>query len=95
MAVNNGYVADNGSLTTLTLPSVAAFGSIIRVAGKAGGWAIAQNAGQIVHFGSASTTSGAGGSLSSTLTYDAVELLCITANTTFAVLSSVGNLTVV
>ncbi len=96
MAVNNGYIANNGSLVTLTLPATAALGSIIEVCGKgAGGWSIAQNSGQTIHFGAANTTTGATGSLSSTLQYDAVRLVCSTANTDFVVLSSVGNLTVV
>jgi hypothetical protein len=96
MAVNNGYIANNGGLVTLTLPATAALGSIIRVAGKgAGGWLIAQNGGQTIHFGALSSTTGVGGSLASTATFDAVELLCITANTDFEVLSSVGNITVV
>lgn len=95
MAVNNGYVANNGALVTLTLPASAAFGDILRVAGKgAGGWLIAQNAGQTIHFGTSDTTPGAGGSLASTQQYDAVELLCITANTDFVTLSSIGNITV-
>lgn len=96
MAVENGYVANNGALVTLTLPATAAFGSIIEVAGKgAGGWSIAQNSGQTIHFGASNTTTGAGGSLSSTLQYDTVRLLCTTTNTDFVVLSSIGNLTVV
>lgn len=96
MAVNKGYIANNAGLVTLTLPTTAALGSIIEVAGKgAGGWLVAQNSGQLIHFGSSTTTTGAGGSLASTLQYDTVKLLCITANTTFTVLSAVGNLTVV
>ena len=96
MAINNGYVANNAGLVTLTLPAVAAFGSVIRVAGKgAGGWLIAQNAGQTIFYGATSTTPGAGGSLASTLPNHCVELVCITANNDWEVLSSVGNLTVV
>jgi hypothetical protein len=96
MAVDNGYVANNAALVTLTLPATAAFGTKIRVAGKGdGGWAIAQNAGQtIIWDEAASTTTGVGGSLASTDDYDAVELLCITADTDWVVLSSKGNITV-
>lgn len=95
MDVNNGYIANNGGLVTLTLPATAALGDIIEVCGKgAGGWSIAQNSGQTIHFGASSTTTGATGSLSSTLQYDAVRMVCITADTDFVVLSSVGNLTV-
>lgn len=96
MAVDNGYVANNASLVTATLPTTAAFGSVVRVAGKgAGGWLIAQNASEIIHFGTTDTTTGAGGSLASTETHDAVELLCIVADTEWEVLSSLGNITIV
>ena len=96
MAINNGYVADRGTLVTLTLPAVAAFGSRFEIVGKgSGGWTINQGVGQQIHFGHLDTTSGAGGSLSSTLQYDCVELICVTANTSFVVKSSIGNLTVV
>ena len=96
MVVDNGYVANNGSLVTFTLPTTAAFGSVIQVVGKgAGGWLIAQNADEIINFGTATTTTGAGGSLASTQVDDAVELLCTTADTIWTVMSSIGNLTVV
>jgi len=96
MAINSGYIANSGSLVTLTLPATAAEGSIVRVAGKgSGGWAIAQASGQTIHFGSSNTTTGAGGSLASTNRYDAIELLCIIANTDYSVLSCQGNVTIV
>lgn len=95
-AVNNGYIANNASLVTITLPDTAAVGSIVRIAGKgAGGWRLAQNASESINFGSSVTTTGAGGYLEFTNQYDAVEVLCIVADTTWVVLSSVGNLTVV
>jgi hypothetical protein len=94
-AVNTGYILNNAGLVTLTLPSTAAVGQIVEAAGKgSGGWRIAQNAGQTIHFGSANTTTGAGGRLDSTNRYDCVRLLCTTANTDFTVLSSVGNISV-
>ena len=96
LAVNNGYTADNVGLVTLTLPVTAAYGTIIEVSGVgAGGWKVAQNASQIIHFGSATTTTGVGGSLASTLQRDCVKLLCIVADLEWNVLSSIGNLTVV
>lgn len=95
MVVDNGYIANNVALVTLTLPDTAAVGSVVRVAGKgAGGWRIAQNAGETIHFGSQSTTTGITGYLEFTVQYDAVELVCITANTDWVVISSVGNLTI-
>ena len=95
MAVDNGYILNNAGLVTATLPTTAAVGTSIRVAGKgAGGWRIAQNASQLIHFGSSVTSTGAGGRLDSTNQYDCVELLCTVADTTWTVLSSVGNITV-
>lgn len=95
MVVDNGYIANNGGLVTLTLPTTVAVGSIIRVTGKgAGGWRIAQSANQQINFGLLSTSVGAGGRLDSTATYDTVELVCITANNIFNVISSIGNITV-
>lgn len=95
MAVNNGYVANNAGLVTLTLPVTAAFGTVIRVAGKgAGGWLIAQNGGQNIQVGNVSSTIGVGGSVASTNAFDAIELLCTTANTTWTALSMIGALNI-
>ncbi len=93
---NQGYIPDAVGLITMTLPTLIPVGTSFRVAGKgAGGWLIAQNGGQTIHFGNMDTTPGAGGSLASTNRYDAIELLCVTANTDLVVLSSIGNITVV
>lgn len=97
MAVENGYVSDNSGLVTLTLPATAAFGATIAVQGKgSGGWKIAQPSGVTIHFGNADTSTGVSGSLASTNRYDSLFLVCITANTDWAVLSGVqGTITVV
>lgn len=97
MVADNGYVANNAGVVTLTLPVTASFGTVIRVLGKgAGGWTIAQNAGQQIHVGSSATTVGATGTVSSTNQYDGIGLLCITANTVWSVLGAPqGNLTIV
>lgn len=94
MAANTGYVIDNGSnLVTLTLPSTAAFGTIYAIAGySSGGWKLGQEAGQIIHYGSHVTTSGTAGYLEFTNEYDSIELICVVANTTFVVRSSIGNI---
>jgi len=95
-AINNGYIANNAGLVTITLPSTAAVGSIVEIAGSgAGGWKLAQNASQLVNFGTNVTTTGTGGSLASLNRYDAVRVICIVANTTWSVISSQGNVTVV
>lgn len=97
LAVNNGYITDNGAtLVTYTLPVTVAVGAIFEIAGKSvGGWIIAQNASQVIHMGNQTTTVGTGGSIASTNQWDCVRLVCVTANTTFAVLSAVGNLTII
>lgn len=94
-AVNNGYISNNAGLVTVTLPSTAAVGQIVEVAGSgAGGWRIAQNSGQTIRFGTSATTTGVSGRLDSVNRYDAVRLICIVANTDFSVISSQGNITV-
>jgi hypothetical protein len=96
MVANNGYIADNAGLVSFTLPTTAAQGTLISVCGNgAGGWTILQNALQSIKFGSVTTTTGTGGSLSSTNLHDQVDILCTVANTTWVVRSSVGNLTYV
>ena len=96
MAVDNGYLANKGSLCVLTLPSTAAVGRVVAVAGmNANLWKIAQNANGIIHFGNKNTTTGVGGYIQATLTYDAVELVCVVANNEWVVKNSVGNITIV
>lgn len=94
MAVDNGYIGNNASGVNFTLPPTAAVGSIIRVTGLQASWTISQNAGQTIHFGNQSTTTGVGGSLVSTDARDAIEMVCVVADSDFQVLSSVGNITV-
>lgn len=97
MAVSNGYIADNASLVTFTLPSTAALGDVIHVLGKgAGGWKITQNASQQINVGKAASTAGTGGSIASTNLFDTVELRCITAgSSTIWTAKVTGNITVV
>lgn len=96
MVSNNGYIANAGTLLTFTLPATAAVGDLFEVGGLgAGGWKIAQNASQLIHFGNVTTTTGTGGSLASTNQYDSLRFICVVTNTTFLVLSSMGNITYV
>ena len=88
MAANNGYITNNPALVTLTLPTTAALGTTLSIAGKgAGGWKIAQNAGQEIFFGLSATTIGVTGYLQSTQQFDSIELLCITADTQWTVIT--------
>lgn len=93
-AVNNGYITNNVALCTVTLPTTISVGQLVQVSGQgAGGWKIAQSSGQSIVFNSNVTTTGATGSLASTLTNDSVTLMCTVANTTFLVIASQGNIT--
>jgi|ERR1044071_3363702 hypothetical protein len=96
MAQNDGYVANNAGLVTLTLPATAAFGSLIYVQGLgAGGWKVAQNSGQHIQIGSSASTVGATGFIASTNQYDSICLLCVSANTIWTALGGPqGNITI-
>lgn len=89
MSADNGYIANNAGIVTLTLPTIAALGTFIRIIGKgAGGWTIAQNAGQNIQIGNTSSTVGAAGLVTSSNRYDSVHLVCTTANTTWTALGA-------
>ncbi len=93
--VNNGYFADRGAGVTFTLPVTAAVGATFIVNNiNAGGFTIAQNAGQTIFIGNQNTTTGVGGSISSTDLGDSLILVCSSANTDFrAAHPPQGNLT--
>lgn len=91
-AVNNGYICSNAGATTVTIPATAVQGSVIGVQGTgAGGWVLQANAGQTIHDGNVATS--VAGTLTSTNQWDSVQVLCVIANTTFAVIASQGSLT--
>lgn len=92
---NTEYITNNASQVVVTLPSSISVGEKVRLIGKgAGGWRVSQNAGQTIRFGSASTTTGASGNLQSQNQFDVVELICITTDTDFVVISAIGNIQV-
>jgi len=89
MAVNNGYITNNGALVTLTLPATSVVGDTLAIVGLgAGGWLIAQNAGQIIHIGSVASTTGVGGSVASTNRYDSLRLVCVVASTEWSLVGA-------
>lgn len=80
LAVNNGYIANNSSLVTYSLPTTSAIGDVISVmggAGTTGGWRISCGAGQSINLGTITSTVSA----SSTRNTDGIQLICIAANT--------------
>jgi hypothetical protein len=97
MAVNNGYLANNVSLVTLTLPSSASSTvlDIIKVKGAgAGGFRIAQNISQKIRWASGSeTTVGVSGYIESTDANDYIEIMYIATNT-WSVASVKGTFTI-
>lgn len=94
--INSGYIVNSGSLATVTLPATAAVGSVIEIIGMgAGGWRLGQATGQQVIFGNMSNTSGASGQLNSSHQRDCIRLVNIIADTTWQVVSSLGNIDVI
>lgn len=98
LAVQNGYIANAGTLLTFTLPTSANIGDTIKIVGKGvGGWTIVYGTGQYIEFSSATTTTDTG-SLSSTNARDCLTLVCSEDSLTapiFTVDSSIGNILVV
>lgn len=81
-AVDSGYVVQNASQTTITLPATAPLGSVIAVRGLgAAGWILQANTGQTIKVDGQTTTSA--GSLTSSGQYDSIDITCVVANTTF------------
>lgn len=96
-AVNHGYVLNHASTPcVVTLPATAALGDKVSLVGLSGsgGWTATANTSQTIQFGNTSTSSA--GSFSSTDAGDSCELVCIVANTTWALSNAVSaGLTVV
>lgn len=95
MAVNNGYIANRAGTVAFTLPTTSAVGDIVAVTGinTATGWSIGYTTNQQIFFGTASATLTTG-TLASVNIRDTVFLVCVTANLTWNVFSSIGNITV-
>lgn len=91
MTANEGYITNSAGSVDLLLPATASVGDVVKcIRRNTGGMVITQAAGQTVHFGSSSTTTGATGSITSNNQYDCLTLRCIVANTDFVVESSTG-----
>lgn len=94
VGVNTNMVADNGYITTatidMTLPATSAVGLKLRLLNTSGNFTIKQLAGQSIVFNTTTTTVGTGGSIATTATGQAIELICTTADTVWHVVSSQG-----
>lgn len=88
--INHGYVIQNASATTVTLPATAALGSIVYIQGLgAAGWVLTANTGQTIQVGNAATSSG--GTVTSADQWDAIAVVCVVADTTWAMLPPVSS----
>ena len=95
LVASTGFFANGGGALTFTLPATSAVGDTFGAVDMSGnGFVIAQNAGQTVHLNGSSTTTGAGGSLTSSTVNASLFLVCNIANTDFIAVSSVGSFAV-
>lgn len=95
-SINSGYIVNAAALATISLPTTAAVGSALEIVGVgAGGWRLGQAAGQQAIFGNIANTLGTGGQLNSTHQRDCIRLVCVVADTTWQVISSIGNIDVI
>ena len=94
LLVHHGYIVASGALS-FSLPTGAgssAVGDMIAILLDAGtSWTITMAGTQRIRFGNIQTS--LGGTLASTASGDAVTLVCTVADTMWAVVSSVGNIT--
>jgi len=95
MEPGSGYIANSGALVTLALPTTSRVGDMLFVVGKGTGlWSISQAAGQQIRVGDTGTTVGVAGSVTALTQYDAISMVCITADTIWASFAAQGNLTI-
>lgn len=96
MVTGTEYWTQNAALTTFTLPATAAAGTTMEISGfGAGGWTVAQTAGQSIVYQGVSSTAGIAGSISSTAASDVVRLLCVVQDVTWAAVSLAGSLNLI
>jgi len=96
LEVFTGYFCSTGAALSLPLPLTSAVGDTIEVVlDGSTSWAITQSTNQRIRLGNLATTTGAGGSITSTLRGDSIRLVCQTANTFWVAVSSVGSFTFV
>lgn len=96
MTSNNGYIANRAGTVAFTLPTTSAVGDVLAITGinTATGWSLAWTTNQQVFFGT-STTTVTTGSLASVNIRDTIYIVCVIANLTWNVVSSIGNITCV
>lgn len=93
LVTGNGYIPKGAGVVTFILPATAAIGDTFRIAGYGNLWTLTQNASQSITLGINTTTIGVGGSLTATDVRDSIEIICVTTDTEFQIISSIGNIT--
>jgi len=89
--VNTGYYTKGGTPIEMLLPEIAAAGTVIGIVGGGIGWSIKPNAAQLIYVLDAVSATYPTGAVNSTSSFDAVELLCVTANTDWVARSIVSS----
>jgi hypothetical protein len=92
LVAENAYIAKGAGSVSFLLPATAAIGDRFIIVGYSNLWALHQNAMQQIFLGSSATTAGIGGSITATNAKDIIEIVCVTTNTEFTIVNSVGNL---
>jgi len=93
LQANRGYVINYPTQMTLTLPTTSHLGDIIEITGKGlGGWILRQNSNQQISLEDTYTTIGTSGYIQPTSYGDCIRLICITPNTAWRIVSSIGNI---
>ena len=92
---NKGFITNVAGTTTISLPTTSSVGDIFYCATMQGDFQITQVAGQqVLLAGGVSTTSGAGGTMTSNAVGDSASLVCIVANTTWLATGVGGLITI-
>lgn len=96
MSPNTAYIANNAGLVTFTLPTTSVLGDVIYLTGMGtSSWKIIYGASQYIQIGALASTVTTG-NIASTNTFDAINLVCTVANTSWqAFTGPEGNITIV
>lgn len=95
LVAENGYIPKGAGAVNFILPAAATIGDTYIISGYGNLWTLAQNAGQTIYLGTSHTTTGATGSITATSIKDSIELVCVTTNNDWNILTAIGNLTIV
>ena len=92
VAPQNGYISKGATSVTYVLPATAAIGDTFWIAGYGNLWTLTQNALQSITMGTLTTTPGIGGRITATQIRDCVQIVCVTTNLEFQIVSETGNI---